>query len=122
MIFGQNLALYPFETRGLTSPFIPISILYPYYMLCPHSKLLFTIEFKREHFSMKTTRLELYQGSFVNYLIQNMLLLLWKLVKRLLCGVQARTRTIKYVRQDLHISTTNILWKFLHTVKFSILV
>ena len=69
---------------------------------------------------MKTTRLELYHGSFVNDLIQILSLLLWKLVKRLLCGVQARTQTIKYVRQDLYISATNILWKFLHIVKFSI--
>ena len=71
---------------------------------------------------MKTTRLELYHGSFVNDLIQILSLLLWKLVKRLLYSVQARTRTIKYVRRDLYISTTNILWKFLHIVKFSILV
>ena len=87
------LYLYPFETRGLTSRFIQISILYPYFMLFPHSKILFRIEFKRDHFSMKTTRLELYHGSFVNDLIQILSLLLWKLVKRLLYGVQARTRT-----------------------------
>jgi len=71
---------------------------------------------------MKTTRLELYQGSFANDLIQIMSLLLWKLVKRLLFSVQARTRTIKYVRRDLYISTTYILLEFLHIVKFSILV
>ena len=71
---------------------------------------------------MKTTRIELYHGSFVNDLIQIMSLLLWKLVKRLLYGVQARPRTIKYVRRDLYISTTNILWKFLNIAKFSILV
>ena len=82
-------------------------------MLFPHPKLLFSIELKRDYFSMKTTRLELDQGSFVNDLIQIMSLLLWKLVKRLLYGVQARTWTIKYVRQDLYISTTNMLWKFL---------
>ena len=61
--------LYPFETRGLTSRFIQISILYPYFMLFPPSKIPFRIELKRDNFSMKTTRLELYHGSFVNYLI-----------------------------------------------------
>ena len=71
---------------------------------------------------MKTTRLELYQGSFVNDLIQITSLLLWILVKRLLCGVQARTRTIKYVRQDLYISKTNIVWEVLHIVKIYILM
>ena len=78
-------------------------------MLFPHSKILFRIESKRDNYSMKTTRLELYHGSFVNDLIQIMSLLLWKLVKRLLFGVQARTRTIKYVHRDLYISTTNVL-------------
>ena len=86
-------SIYPFETRGLTSRFIQISILYPYFMLFPHSKMLFRIKFKRGDFSMKTTRLELYHGSFVIDLIQILSLLLWKLVKRLLYGVQARTRT-----------------------------
>ena len=61
--------IYPFETRGLTSRFIQISILYPYFMLFPPSKIPFRIELKRDNFSMKTTRLELYHGSFVNYLI-----------------------------------------------------
>ena len=84
--------------------------------------MLFRIEFKGDNFSMKTTRLELYQGSFVNDLIQITSLLLWILVKRLLCGVQARTRTIKYIRRDLYISTTNKLWEFQHIVIFSILV
>ena len=91
-------------------------------MLFPHSKILFRIEFKRGNFSMKTTRLELYHGSFVIDLIQILSLLLWKLVKRLLYGVQARTRTTKYVRQDLYISTTNTLWEFLNIVEFSIIV
>jgi len=68
---------------------------------------------------MKTTRLELYHGSFVKDLIQILSLLLRKLVKRLLYGVQARTRTIKYARRGLYISTTNTLWKFLYIVKFS---
>ena len=58
-------------------------------MLFPHSKLLIKIEFEHDHFSMKAIRLELYQGSFVIDLIQIMSLLLWKLVKRLLFGVQA---------------------------------
>ena len=90
------------------------------FMLFPHSKLLFRIELKRDYFSMKTTRLELDQGSFVNDLIQIMSLLLWKIVKRFLCGVQARTRTTKYVRHDLYISKTYVLSKFLHIVKLSI--
>ena len=91
-------------------------------MLFPHSKILFRIEFKRDYFSKKSTRLELYLGSFVNDLIKIMSILLWKLVKRLLYGVQARTRTTKYVRQDLYISTTNTLREFLNIVEFSILV
>ena len=78
-------------------------------MLFPHSKLLFRIEFKRGNFSIKATRSELNHGSFVNDLIEILSLLLWKLVKRLLFGVQARTRTIKYVQRDLYISTNNIL-------------
>ena len=53
------------------------------------------MEFKRDNISMKSTRLELYHGSFVNDLIQILSFLLWKLVKRLLFSVQARTRTIK---------------------------
>ena len=91
-------------------------------MSFPHSKLPFKLKVEHDIFSMKTTRLELLHGSFVNDLIQIQSLLLWKLVKRLLCGVQARTLTIKYIRRDLYISTTNMIWKFLHIVIFSILV
>ena len=91
-------------------------------MLLPHSKILFRIEFKRDDFSMKITRLELFHGSFANDSIQILSLLLWKLVKRHLYGVQARTRTTKYVRQDVYISTTNTLCEFLDILKLSILI
>ena len=84
--------------------------------------MLYRIEFKRDDFSIKTTSSELYHGSFFNDLIEILSLLLCKLVIRLLCSVQTRTQTIKYVRQDLNISTTNALWEFLHVVKISILV
>ena len=82
-----------FELNHLTHELFKISILYPYFMLFPHSKIPFRIEFKRDKFPMKTTRLELFRGSFVNDLIQILSLLLWKLVKRILYSVQARTQT-----------------------------
>ena len=90
-------------------------------MLFPHSKILFRIEFKRDNFSMKTTRLELYHGSFVNDLIQILSLLLQKIVKWLLTSVSTRTRTIKYVRQNLCISTTMAPKELQHILKFSFL-
>ena len=92
-MFWRTTYIYPFDTQSLTSRITMTLISYPYYMLFPYTKLLFRFWFKRDNFLMLTSRLELNHVSFFNDISHISWLLLWKLVKRLLCGVTMRTRT-----------------------------